>query len=381
MSSVKQTLDRALIQLKKAGGSDLYLEAGAPIMMRIEGQMKALTHPPLSTTFTRQLLEAITTPQQYRTFEETLELNFAYALQNIGRFRVNAFIQRGSPGLVIRAIRDDIPSPESLGLPPSLPPLMHHPQGMILIVGPTGTGKSTTLASLIEHRNRTLSGHIITIEDPIEFVHTHRKCLITQREIGIDTLSYHSALKNALRQAPDIIVIGEIRDRTTMEHALSFAETGHLCLATLHANNAFQALDRIANFFPSDQHEQLFMDLAFNLRAIVSQRLLPRIGGGRIAAFEVLLNTPRVQDLIFKQKVDHLQQVMEENRDRGMQTFDQHLIELYHEGLISYETALRYATSANNVRLHIRLNQGSHPSDTLPPSLSADELPDLSLEI
>jgi twitching motility protein PilU len=293
---------------------------------------------------------------QLSNFQTTQESNFAYHISGLARYRVNAFIQRGTPGLVIRSVHTQIPSFESLKLPAILHDIILEKRGMVLIVGGTGSGKSTTLASLIDVRNRKTQGHIITIEDPIEFIHTHQNCIVTQREVGVDTDSYATALKNTLRQAPDVILIGEIRSRDTMEHAIAFSETGHLCLSTLHANNTNQTLDRVVNFFSSAERAHILMDLSLNLKAIVSQRLIPKIGGGLVAAIEVLINTPRMAELIFGGKVGEIKQLIMSSQAQGMQTFDQALFELYEAKQITYEDALRNADSTNDLRLNIKLN-------------------------
>ncbi|HIQ40236.1 MAG TPA: PilT/PilU family type 4a pilus ATPase [Sulfurivirga caldicuralii] len=351
----KQAFEDALLALHHQGGSDLYIEAGAPIAIRIDGKMHFLAEERLSPQLAEQIILAGLTAQQLKAFKRQLEYNFAYSIPGVGRFRVNIFMQRGTPALVARTIKTDIPNLETLGLPSVVQELIMKNRGLILFVGGTGTGKSTSLASLIDYRNRHSKGHIITIEDPIEFIHRHKRCIVSQREVGTDTLSYFEALKNALRQAPDVIMIGEIREQETMEHAISFAETGHLCLSTLHANNANQALDRIINFFPEEKRSQLLMDLSFNLLAIVSQRLIPKIGGGRVAAVEILIGTQRIKDLIFKGDIQHLKEAMAVSREVGMQTFDQHILELFDQGLISYDNAMRYADAPNDVRLKIKL--------------------------
>ena len=295
---------------------------------------------------------------QIKEFEQSPEMNLAVADPDIGRFRVNIFQQRGEIGIVARNIKTEIPSAESLGLPPVLSELIMNKRGIILFVGGTGSGKSTSLAALIDHRNKNSDGHIVTIEDPVEFVHPHRGCIVNQREVGVDTNSYEEALKNTLRQASDVILIGEIRSQETMEHALAFAETGHLCLSTLHANNANQALDRIINFFPEERHKQLFLDLSLNMVAFVSQRLVPTIDGKRCAAIEILIGTPRVCDLIKQGKVMEIKEVMEKSEQQGMKTFDSALFDLYKQGKISYEETLKNADSKNNVRLRIQLSEG-----------------------
>jgi twitching motility protein PilU len=344
----------ALLVQKK--GSDLFLTAGFPPAIKVDGKLTPVTSQPLTPQHTMELAHAVMNDKQTATFEATKECNFAIGPAGIGRFRVNAFIQRGSVGLVFRTINTTIPKLEELGLPPVIKEIGMTKRGLVLFVGGTGTGKSTSLAALIGYRNEHSYGHIITIEDPVEYVHEHRNCIITQREVGVDTDSWEVALKNTLRQAPDVILIGEIRDRETMEHAIAFAETGHLCLATLHANNANQALDRIINFFPEERRPQLLMDLSLNLKAVVSQRLLPaREGKGRVPAVEVLINTPLISDLIGKGEVHEIKEVMKRSRELGMQTFDQALFELYEASKISYDDALRFADSMNEVRLMIKL--------------------------
>ncbi len=358
----RQAFEEALIALHKQGGSDLYIEAGAPIAIRVDGVVRFLTEERLPPELAQKIVCSTLNERQQKEFREKLEYNFAYSLPGVGRFRVNMFMQRGTPAIVARTIKTEVPDVDSLGLPPVLKKLIMKKQGLILFVGGTGTGKSTSLASLIDYRNTHSDGHIITIEDPIEFVHRHKRCIVSQREVGMDTLSYFDALKNALRQAPDLIMIGEIRDRENMEHAINFAETGHLCVSTLHANNANQALDRIINFFPEDKRSQLLMDLSFNLLAIVSQRLIPQVDGGRVAAMEILVATPRVKDLIFKGEIHRLKDTMAASKDAGMQTFDQHVFELFDQGLISFDDALRNADAPNDVRLKIKL-AGKLPKD------------------
>jgi twitching motility protein PilU len=336
-------------------GSDLFISAGLPPACKLDGKLTPLSQQPLTPEQTALLVRSIMNDQQVRQFDATKECNFAISPPGIGRFRVNAFVQQGHPGLVLRTIPTEIPSPEQLGLPPILPELVLSKRGLILVVGGTGSGKSTTLAAMLGHRNHETYGHIITIEDPVEFVHAHQHFLITQREVGVDTESWDNALVNTLRQAPDVILIGEIRARETMEHAINFSETGHLCLSTLHANSANQALDRIINLFPEERRAQLLMDLSLNLRAIISQRLLPKIGGGRVAAIEIMINSPLIQDLIFKGKVNEIKAIMQRSKEQGMQTFDMALFDLYEAGVISYEDALRTADSMNELRLRIKL--------------------------
>ncbi len=337
-------------------GSDLFITVGAPPSIKVDGKMTHITHQPLSATHTRVLVRSIMNDRQAREYEKTQECNFAIALPGVSRFRVNAFTQRGSSGMVLRVINSDIPRFEDLDLPPVLRDISMTKRGLVIFVGGTGSGKSTSLAAMVGYRNENSFGHIITIEDPIEFVHSHKGCLVTQREVGVDTETYEIALKNTLRQAPDVILIGEIRDRETMEHAIAFAETGHLCLSTLHANSTNQALDRIINFFPDERRAQLLMDLSLNLKAVISQRLLPRASGeGRVPAVEIMLNTPLMSDLIFKGDVHDMKALIAKSNEAGMQTFDQHLFHLLEAGMITYEDALRNADSVNDLRLRIKL--------------------------
>lgn len=336
-------------------GSDLFISAGFPPASKIDGKLTPLSAKPLTAEQTGVLVRSIMNDLQLKDFDANKECNFAISPPGIGRFRVNAFVQQGRSGVVLRTIPTEIPTIDALGLPPVLKDLILTKLGMILVVGGTGSGKSTSLAAMLGYRNEKTHGHIITIEDPVEFVHEHRNCLITQREVGVDTDSWENALVNTLRQAPNVILIGEIRQRETMEHAINFSETGHLCLSTLHANNANQALDRIINMFPEERRAQLLMDLSLNLKAVISQRLLPRIGGGRVAAIEILINSPLIQDLIFKGKVHEIKAVMKRSREQGMQTFDMALFDLYEGGLITLEDALRSADSMNELRLKIKL--------------------------
>ncbi|MDD2738820.1 MAG: PilT/PilU family type 4a pilus ATPase [Methylomonas lenta] len=344
----------ALMVEKKA--SDLFITAGKPPCMKIDGKVVDVSKNILSKDQALKIVLSIMEQRQKDEFEHTKECQFAMGVDGLGRFRVSVFTQRDAAGMVLRRIETTIPSSEELHLPPILKELIMYKRGLVLFVGATGTGKSTSLASLIRHRNENSSGHIITIEDPIEFVHPHKGCIITQREVGLDTESYEVALKNTLRQAPDVILIGEVRTKETMQHAITFAETGHLCLCTLHANNANQALDRILHFFPEEMHGQIFMDLSLNLRGIVAQQLVKRSDGkGRYPAIEILLNTPLVSDLIRKGEVHKLKELMKNSRENGMQTFDQALYDLYTAGRISYEDALNSADSRNEVRLMIKL--------------------------
>jgi twitching motility protein PilU len=336
--------------------SDLFITVGFPPACKIDGKLTPVSDQPLTPIQTQELVYSIMNERQSVEFEASRECNFAISPPGIGRFRVNVFVQQQRIGMVLRTITTKIPALESLGLPPALKNVVMSKHGLVILVGATGSGKSTTLAAMLGYRNKNSYGHIITIEDPVEFVHEHDKCIITHREVGVDTDSWHNALKNTLRQAPDVILIGEIRDRETMEYAVAFAETGHLCMATLHANSANQALDRIVNFFPEERREQLLMDLSLNTRALISQRLIPRKDGpGRAAAMEVLLNSPLIADLIFKGEVHEIKGVMAKSRELGMQTFDQALFDLFEAGAISYEEALRNADSINDLRLRIKL--------------------------
>ena len=347
-------------------GSDLFLTAEFPPAIKVDGAVARVSPQPLSPNHTMALARSIMSDRQMAEFERTKECNFAISPAGIGRFRVNAFIQQGRVGMVLRTIPADIPTIDQLGLPQVLKDVAMTKRGLCIFVGATGSGKSTSLAAMVDWRNQNSFGHIITVEDPIEFVHPHKNCIITQREVGLDTDSWEAALKNTLRQAPDVILMGEIRDRETMEHAIVFSETGHLCMATLHANSANQALDRILNFFPEERREQLLLDLSLNLRGMISQRLMPRQGTkGRIAALEVLLNTPLVSDLIAKGDVVEIKEIMQKSRELGMQTFDQALFDLFESGTVSYEDALRNADSVNDLRLHIKLHSQRAKSDLM----------------
>jgi len=342
--------------------SDLFITAGARPTLKVDGTLKPMTKEPLKPSQARALVYSTMNDKQLAEFEGTKECNFAISAPGLGRFRVSAFFQRNAAGMVLRKISDYIPNMEELHLPPILKDLAMTKRGLILFVGGTSTGKSTSLASMIDYRNTNHRGHIITIEDPIEYVHDHKQSIITQREVGLDTDSFGVALKNTLRQAPDVILMGEIRTKDTMQYGLTFAETGHLTLATLHANNANQALDRIISFFPPENHDQLWMDLSLNLKAIVAQQLLPtKDGKGRRAAIEVMINTPLMQDLIRKGEVHELKEVIKKSTNLGMQTFDQSLFELYRDGVVTYETALAHADSANDLRLLIKLSADTNP--------------------
>jgi len=345
---------RALIAKR---GSDLFITAEFPPAMKVDGKMTPVSQTPLNSQHTAMLARSIMNDKQAAIFEATKECNFAIYPSGIGRFRVNTFIQQGNVGIVCRVITMTIPNFEDLQLPPVLKDVAMTKRGLVIFVGGTGSRKSTSLAAMVGYRNENSHGHIITIEDPIEYVHPHKNCIITQREVGMDTESWGSALKNTLRQAPDVILIGEVRERDTMEHAIAFAETGHLCLCTLHANNSNQAMDRIINFFPEERRQQLLMDLSLNLKGVISQRLLPvKEGKGRVPAVEVLLNSPLISDLIFKGDIHEIKEIMKKSRELGMQTFDQALFDLYEAGKISYEDALRFADSTNEVRLAIKLH-------------------------
>ncbi len=337
-------------------GSDLFITANFPPAMKIDGKVTPVSQTPLNSQHTGMLARSIMNDKQAAVFEATKECNFAINPAGIGRFRVNTFIQQSFVGIVCRVITTAIPNFEELSLPPVLKDVAMTKRGLVIFVGGTGSGKSTSLAAMVGYRNENTHGHIITIEDPVEYVHPHKNCIVTQREVGVDTDSWEAALKNTLRQAPDVILIGEIRERAVMEHAIAFAETGHLALSTLHANNSNQAMDRIINFFPDERRAQLLMDLSLNLKAVISQRLLPvKEGKGRVPAVEVLLNSPLISDLIFKGEVHEIKEVMKKSREIGMQTFDQALFDLYEGGRISYEDALRFADSTNEVRLAIKL--------------------------
>ncbi|NKI17145.1 PilT/PilU family type 4a pilus ATPase [Spongiibacter sp. KMU-166] len=361
------TFNDYLTLLAKNGGSDLFLSTGAPPCAKFHGKLKPLDKEPFGPGDIRDIAYGIMDDEQRKEFDTELEMNLAYSIPHVGRFRINIFKQRNEISIVARNIVTDIPNVDALGLPPILKEVIMTKRGLVLFVGATGSGKSTSLAALIDHRNTNSSGHIITIEDPIEFVHRHKRSIINQREIGVDTRSFHQALKNTLRQAPDVILIGEIRDRETMEHAIAFAETGHLCISTLHANNANQALDRIINFFPEERRHQLLLDLSLNLKCFVSQRLVPTVEGKRCAAIEILLGTPTVAQAIHKGEVESIKEIMTKSENLGMQTFDAALFKLYEEGKISFEEALKNADSANNLRLRIKLESSRGiPDDAQP---------------
>jgi twitching motility protein PilU len=345
---------RALVSKK---GSDLFITAGFPPAFKVDGKLTPVSNQTLTPQHTQELVRAMMNDRQAQEFEATKECQFAVNPPGLGRFRASAFVQQARMGLVLRTINAKIPTVDELQLPQVLKDIVMSKRGLVLMVGGTGSGKSTSLAAMVGYRNENSYGHIITIEDPIEYVHEHKNCLITQREVGVDTESWAAALKNTLRQAPDVIQIGEIRDRETMDHAIAFSETGHLCMGTLHANSSNQALDRMINFFPEDRRSQLLMDLSLNIRAIISQRLVPlKDGKGRVAAVEIMLNTPLISDLVFKGEVHEIKSIMAKSRELGMQTFDQHLFDLYEAGKISYEDALRNADSVNELRLNIKLN-------------------------
>jgi twitching motility protein PilU len=338
-------------------GSDLFITADFPPAFKIDGKMTPVSNQPLTATHTLELARAIMSDKQAAEFESSKECNFAISPASLGRFRVSAFVQQGKVGMVLRVITTAIPRMDDLGLPDTLKDVVMTKRGLVIMVGATGSGKSTTLAAMVGHRNENSYGHIITVEDPVEYIHPHKNCIVTQREVGVDTADWGTALKNTLRQAPDVILIGEIRDRESMDYAVAFAETGHLCLATMHANSANQALDRIINFFPEERRQQLLMDLSLNLKAMISQRLVPlKDTKGRCAAVEIMLNSPLVSDLIFKGDVHEIKEIMKKSRELGMQTFDQALFDLYEAGRISYEDALRNADSVNDLRLSIKLN-------------------------
>jgi twitching motility protein PilU len=354
-----EVIDNMLKTMVSRKASDLFISVGFPPALKIDGKVTPISDHALTEMHTRTFARTLMNDKQLAVFEATKECNFAIAPAGIGRFRVSAYLDQNGVGLVLRTITTKIPAMEELGLPPILRDVAMSERGLVMVVGGTGSGKSTSLAAMIGYRNEHSRGHIITIEDPVEFVHEHRNCIVTQREVGVTCESWDAALKNTLRQAPDVILIGEIRDRETMEHAIAFAETGHLCLTTLHANSANQALDRIINFFPDDRRQQLLMDLSLNVRAFLSQRLVPREAGkGRVAAFEIMLDSPLIKDMIFKGEVHQMKELMTRSVELGMQTFDKALFDLYQANVISYEDALRFADSHNDLRLHIKLEPG-----------------------
>jgi twitching motility protein PilU len=374
-------MHQLLKAMHQMGGSDLFISADFPPSVKAHGGMKPLSQQKLTGEITRTLALSLMNEKQQAEFLSQMECNFAISLPEVCRFRVNTFVQQQQVGMVIRTISSEIPTFEKLDLPPVLKDVIMIKRGLVLVVGGTGSGKSTTLAAMIDHRNSAAPGHIITVEDPVEYVHRNKSCLITHREVGVDTLSWHHALKNTLRQAPDVILIGEIRDTETMEHAIAFAETGHLCLGTLHANNANQTMDRIINFFPEERRNQLLMDLSSNLRAIVSQRLVrTEDGKGRKAAIEILLNTPTIAEMIFKGSFQSIKEIMAKSRELGMRTFDQALFDLYDAGHVSYDEAIRNSDSANELRLNIKLkgtrSQPAESSNTFNLELHEEKAPE-----
>jgi twitching motility protein PilU len=370
-------MHKLLAAMRQAGGSDLFIASDFPPSMKAHGQMQPLSNQKLTGELTRTFANSLMNARQREEFEREMECNFAISIAGLSRFRVNVYVQQQNVAMVVRTIASEIPNFDKLGLPPVLRDVIMNKRGLVLVVGGTGSGKSTTLAALIDHRNSTSAGHIITVEDPVEYVHVSKKSLVSHREVGVDTHSWHHALKNTLRQAPDVILIGEIRDPETMEHAIAFAETGHLCLGTLHANNANQAIDRIINFFPEERRNQLLMDLSANLRSIVSQRLVRTEDGlGRKAAIEILLNTPTIAEKIFKGAFSEIKGIMEKSRELGMRTFDWALFDLYNDGHIGYEEALRNADSANELRLAMKLKSTrGEPAGATGPTLSFDKEP------
>ena len=354
-----EVIDNMLKTMVSRKASDLFISVGFPPALKIDGKVTPISEHALTEVHTKTFARSLMNDKQLAQFEATKECNFAVAPAGVGRFRVSAYLDQNGVGLVLRTINTRIPTMEELGLPAILRDVAMSQRGLVMVVGGTGSGKSTSLAAMIGYRNEHSYGHIITIEDPVEFVHEHRNCIVTQREVGVTTDSWDSALKNTLRQAPDVILIGEIRDRETMEHAIAFAETGHLCFATLHANSANQALDRIINFFPDDRRQQLLMDLSLNVRAFLSQRLVPRESGkGRVAAFEIMLDSPLIKDMIFKGEVHQMKELMTRSVELGMQTFDKALFDLYQANIVSYEDALRFADSHNDLHLKIKLEPG-----------------------
>lgn len=387
MSTLNEEQARAYMHkllgvMSQKNGSDLFISADFPPSMKAHGTMQPLAAQKLTRDITKVLANALMNEEQREEFEKEMECNFAISIPGLSRFRVNVFVQQRNVGMVIRTIAAEIPNFEKLGLPVILKDVVMNKRGLVLVVGGTGSGKSTTLAAMIDQRNRTSAGHIITVEDPVEYVHESKMSLITHREVGIDTHSWHHALKNTLRQAPDVILIGEIRDAETMEHAIAFAETGHLCLGTLHANSANQTIERIINFFPEERRNQLLMDLSANLRAIIAQRLVRmEEGNGRKAAIEILLNTPTIAERIFKGEFTELKSIMTKSRELGMRTFDSALFDLYNDGFISYEEAIRNADSANELRLNIKLKSArGEPASTASAGLSLHKEPEPAAE-
>lgn len=368
-------LQKLLAVMQEHEASDLYLTVGSPPSYRVHGHVRPAGHHALNEDETEALAVSIMTEKQQQEFYSKNEQNLALHYPTLGRFRINVFRQRGTVGMVVRRIKTVIPTLEDLNLPPVLKDLTMSKRGLVLVVGATGSGKSSSLAAMIDHRNLNQAGHIVTIEDPIEFVHEHKKSIITQREIGLDTFDYHVALKNALRQAPDVVLIGEIRDTETMEAAITFAETGHLCLATLHSNNANQAIERVMNFFPKERHKQIYLQLSLNLRGIVSQRLIPCSNGKRVPAVEVLLASPRVKDLIHKGEISDMKEAMEKGSVVGMQTFDEHIFQLYRAGRITLDEALKNSDSANNLRLRIKLAEDGGLEEKISPFSNGDDKP------
>jgi twitching motility protein PilU len=368
------TVKELLGLMAQANSSDLYLTVDSPPMFKTEGIIKPYGNASLNAQQVEEIANSLMNERQKAIFAETFEMNLALYYPDIGRFRVNIYRQKSYVGLVFRMIKMEIETLDDLGLPEILKDISMTKRGLVLLVGGTGTGKSTTMAAMVDERNRTTTGHIITVEDPVEFIHHHKKCIISQREIGMDTHSYASALKNTMRQAPDVIQIGEIRDAETMEAAIAFAETGHLCISTLHANNANQAIERIMNFFPHEKHNQMYFQLSLNMRAFISQRLIPTVDNKRVAAIEVLLDTPRVKDLIMKRSIDVLKEAMAAGNEEGMQTFDQGIYELYKEKKITYENAMAYSDSANDLRLKIKIDEvGGTPDENEPVTEDTDE--------
>jgi twitching motility protein PilU len=368
------TVKELLGLMAQSNSSDLYLTVDSPPMFKTEGIIKPYGNSSLNAHQVEEIANSLMNERQKAIFAETFEMNLALYYPDVGRFRVNIYRQKNYVGLVFRMIKMEIETLDDLGMPEILKDISMTKRGLVLLVGGTGTGKSTTMAAMVDERNRTTTGHIITVEDPVEFIHHHQKCIISQREIGMDTLNYSNALKNTMRQAPDIIQIGEIRDAETMEAAIAFAETGHLCISTLHANNANQAIERIMNFFPHEKHNQMYFQLSLNMRAFISQRLIPTVDNKRVAAIEVLLDTPRVKDLIMKKSIDVLKEAMAAGNEEGMQTFDQGIFKLYKEGTITYENAMAYSDSANDLRLKIKIDEvGGTPDENEPETEDTDE--------